>query len=200
MNNNLQSFYKASEIEAGCDEAGRGCLAGPVYAAAVILPPDFRHPLLDDSKRMSRKNRDIVREAVEREAIAYGVCPVGPEQIDTVNILNASIAGMHGALDLLGTAPTLILVDGNRFKPYRDIPHVCIVKGDSKFAPIAAASVLAKCYRDEFMERIAKEYPRYGWDRNKGYPTEEHRKAIAEYGITPYHRKSFNLFGNNLLF
>ncbi len=200
MKGHLDNFYKQGILEAGCDEAGRGCLAGPVYAAAVILPPGFMHPLLNDSKQMSRKNRDIVRKAIEAEAVSYGVCAIQPEEIDRINILNASIKAMHGALDLLGTAPELILVDGNRFKPYRDIPHVCMIKGDSRFASIAAASVLAKCYRDEYMERIADEYPRYGWNKNKGYPTKEHREAINMFGPTPYHRKSFNLYGENLLF
>lgn len=200
MKGHLDNFYKQGILEAGCDEAGRGCLAGPVYAAAVILPPGFMHPLLNDSKQMSRKNRDIVRKAIEAEAVSYGVCAIQPEEIDCINILNASIKAMHGALDLLGAAPELILVDGNRFKPYRDIPHVCMIKGDSRFASIAAASVLAKCYRDEYMERIADEYPRYGWNKNKGYPTKEHREAINMFGPTPYHRKSFNLYGENLLF
>lgn len=200
MKGHLDNFYKQGILEAGCDEAGRGCLAGPVYAAAVILPPGFMHPLLNDSKQMSRKNRDIVRKAIEAEAVSYGVCAIQPEEIDRINILNASIKAMHGALDLLGAAPELILVDGNRFKPYRDIPHVCMIKGDSRFASIAAASVLAKCYRDEYMERIADEYPRYGWNKNKGYPTKEHREAINMFGPTPYHRKSFNLYGENLLF
>ena len=200
MKGHLDNFYKQGILEAGCDEAGRGCLAGPVYAAAVILPPGFMHPLLNDSKQMSRKNRDIVRKAIEAEAVSYGVCAIQPEEIDRINILNASIKAMHGALDMLGAAPELILVDGNRFKPYRDIPHVCMIKGDSRFASIAAASVLAKCYRDEYMERIADEYPRYGWNKNKGYPTKEHREAINMFGPTHYHRKSFNLYGENLLF
>lgn len=200
MKGHLDNFYKQGILEAGCDEAGRGCLAGPVYAAAVILPPGFMHPLLNDSKQMSRKNRDIVRKAIEAEAVSYGVCAIQPEEIDRINILNASIKAMHGALDMLCAAPELILVDGNRFKPYRDIPHVCMIKGDSRFASIAAASVLAKCYRDEYMERIADEYPRYGWNKNKGYPTKEHREAINMFGPTPYHRKSFNLYGENLLF
>lgn len=200
MKGHLDNFYKQGILEAGCDEAGRGCLAGPVYAAAVILPPGFMHPLLNDSKQMSRKNRDIVRKAIEAEAVSYGVCAIQPEEIDRINILNASIKAMHGALDMLGAAPELILVDGNRFKPYRDIPHVCMIKGDSRFASIASASVLAKCYRDEYMERIADEYPRYGWNKNKGYPTKEHREAINMFGPTPYHRKSFNLYGENLLF
>lgn len=200
MKGHLDNFYKQGILEAGCDEAGRGCLAGPVYAAAVILPPGFMHPLLNDSKQMSRKNRDIVRKAIEAEAVSYGVCAIQPEEIDLINILNASIKAMHGALDMLCAAPELILVDGNRFKPYRDIPHVCMIKGDSRFASIAAASVLAKCYRDEYMERIADEYPQYGWNKNKGYPTKEHREAINMFGPTPYHRKSFNLYGENLLF
>ena len=200
MKGHLDNFYKQGILEAGCDEAGRGCLAGPVYAAAVILPPGFMHPLLNDSKQMSRKNRDIVRKAIEAEAVSYGVCAIQPEEIDRINILNASIKAMHGALDMLCAAPELILVDGNRFKPYRDIPHVCMIKGDSRFASIAAASVLAKCYRDEYMERIADEYPRYGWNKNKGYPTKEHREAINMFGPTPYHRKSFNLYGENLIF
>lgn len=202
MKNTLENRYSTdiSIIEAGCDEAGRGCLAGPVYAAAIILPDGFSHPLLNDSKQMSRRQRDLLRPVIEKEAVSYGVCAVDAGEIDTINILNASILGMHRALDQLSMTPQLILVDGNRFKKYNDIPHVCIVKGDARFTSIAAASVLAKCHRDEFMERIAAEYPEYRWDKNKGYPTKEHRKAIQEYGITPYHRKSFTLFGENLLF
>lgn len=200
MKNILAKHFRENTVEAGCDEAGRGCLAGPVYAAAVILPEDFTHPLLNDSKQMSRKNRDILRPIIESEAIAWGVCAVQAEEIDRINILNASITGMHRALGMLSVTPELILVDGNRFRPYGGIPHVCIVKGDSKYASIAAASVLAKCRRDEFMEQLSAEFPQYGWDRNKGYPTKEHRKAIEEHGITPYHRLSFTLFGENLLF
>lgn len=183
----------AHMIEAGCDEAGRGCLAGAVFAAAVILPQDFRHPLLNDSKQLSRKHRDILRPIIEREAISFAVSSVSEQEIDRINILKASILGMHRALESLRTKPDIILVDGNRFIPYGNIPHVCIVKGDAKFAPISAASVLAKCHRDEYMETLSREFPQYSWDTNMGYPTAEHLKAIRTYGITPYHRKTFNL-------
>lgn len=187
-------------IEAGCDEAGRGCLAGPVYAAAVILPTDFYHPLLNDSKQLTAKQREKLRPIIEQEAIAWGVCAISPGEIDSINILKASIKGMHQALDMLGVRPTHILVDGNRFYKYRDIPHTCVVKGDAKYASIAAASVLAKTYRDEYMLKIAAEYPQYGWERNMAYPTKEHRAAIEKYGVTPYHRLSYKLLEDPTLF
>lgn len=188
---NLISHLHPGLTEAGCDEAGRGPLAGPVYAAAVILPENFHHPLLNDSKKMTEKSRCILREIIEKEALYFSVKAVGAEEIDEMNILNASIEGMHRALKSLGTKPDYILVDGNRFRPLDGIPYECIVKGDGKFASIAAASVLAKTFRDEFMIKIAKEYPEYGWDRNMGYPTKEHLDAIRKFGVTPYHRKSF---------
>ncbi|MBR4213097.1 MAG: ribonuclease HII [Bacteroidales bacterium] len=183
---------------AGCDEAGRGCLAGPVFAAAVILPEGFYHPKLNDSKQMSEKEREELREVIEREALAWSVVAVSAEEIDRINILNASITGMQRALDGLSVTPQQILVDGNRFRPYvrpdgSRIPFHCVVHGDARSAAIAAASVLAKTHRDEFMRKIAREYPAYGWDRNMAYPTPEHREAIRKYGITPYHRKTYKL-------
>ena len=182
-------------LEAGCDEAGRGPLAGPVYAAAVILPPDFRHPLLNDSKQMTEKHRDELREVIEKEAVAWAVEAVQPEEIDTLNILNASITGMQRAVLRLTPSPDFLLVDGNRFRPFgrwgRN-DYRTVVKGDATFAPIAAASVLAKTWRDQEMRRLAQEYPQYGWDRNMGYPTREHLDAIKQYGYTPYHRRSFH--------
>ena len=180
-------------IEAGCDEAGRGCLAGPVYAAAVILPKDFYHPLLNDSKQLTAKQREKLRPVIEKEAIAWGVAALSPQEIDELNILRASITGMHRALDKLSVPPQSILVDGNRFYKYKDIPHTCVVKGDAKYASIAAASILAKTYRDEYMLALAKEYPQYGWDKNMAYPTKQHREAIKEFGITPHHRLSYRL-------
>ncbi len=189
----LLNFLDGSLIEAGCDEAGRGPLAGPVFAAAVILPKDFHHPLLDDSKKMTEKARDILRPVIEREAVAYAVEAVSAGEIDSMNILNASIAGMWRAVMRLSPLPESLLVDGNRFKPIHDIPYRCIVKGDGIYAPIAAASVLAKTYRDEYMRKLAAEYPQYGWDRNMGYPTREHIEAIRTCGYTPYHRKSFHV-------
>lgn len=188
----LQS-YTNDLIEAGCDEAGRGCLAGPVYAAAVILPRDYHHDLLDDSKKLSKKHRLILREDILNKAIDWKVGTCDNEEIDEINILNASIEAMHRALNDLTTQPQMILVDGNRFREFRDIPHICIVKGDGKYNSIAAASILAKTFRDEYMEMIDLEYPGYLWKSNKGYPAEAHRKAITRLGITPYHRKSFNL-------
>lgn len=188
----LDNSYRKDVVEAGCDEAGRGCLAGSVFAAAVILPPDFSHPLLDDSKRMTERNRDLLRGIIEREAVAWAVCEVSPARIDEINILNASIEGMNLAAERLKVRPQFMAVDGNRFHPMLDIPYACIVKGDGKYADIAAASVLAKTHRDEYMRRIAAEYPVYGWDKNKGYPTREHRLAIREYGLSPYHRLTFN--------
>lgn len=186
--------------EAGCDEAGRGCLAGPVYAAAVILPKDFYHPLLNDSKQLSARQREQLRPIIEQQALAWGVCAISPQEIDSINILKASIKGMHGALDQLKIRPHRILVDGNRFYKYGDIPHTCVVKGDATYASIAAASVLAKTYRDEYMLKIAADYPQYGWDRNMAYPTREHRAAIEKYGITPHHRLSYKLLEDPTLF
>ncbi len=188
----LETSYQKELIEAGCDEAGRGCLAGAVFAAAVILPPDFSHPLLDDSKKMSERNRNILREIIEREALAWAVVAVEPQRIDEINILNASFEGMTLAVEQLSIRPQLLSIDGNKFWSRLDIPHNCIVKGDGKYANIAAASVLAKTHRDEYMMRLSKEFPLYGWDRNKGYPTREHRLAIREHGMSPYHRLSFN--------
>jgi ribonuclease HII len=180
-------------IEAGCDEAGRGPLAGPVYAAAVILPKDFYHPLLNDSKKMTEKARETLRPIIEQEALAWAVVEVSAEEIDSINILNASIAGMQRAVRKLNVKPDFLLIDGNRFKPCDGIPHQCVVKGDATYASIAAASVLAKTYRDEHMRRLAQEYPQYGWDRNMGYPTKEHIDAIIAHGYTPHHRKSFHV-------
>jgi ribonuclease HII len=184
---------QSQRLEAGCDEAGRGCLAGPVFAAAVVLPPGFHHPLLNDSKQMSERHRNILREIIEREAVAWHVASVSNSDIDRLNILRASITAMHRALDKLKTKPDFILVDGNRFYPYREIPHRCIVKGDATYASIAAASVLAKTHRDEFMQSIAGKFPQYDWENNKGYPTRAHREALRRYGATPYHRMSFRL-------
>ncbi len=184
--------------EAGCDEAGRGCLAGPVFAAAVILPDDFTHPLLDDSKKLSERHRYELREVIEREAVAWSVAQVGADEIDRINILNASILAMHRALDGLKVRPGAIIVDGNRFKPYGNIPATTFVKGDGRFANIAAASVLAKTYRDDYMKAMHERFPAYGWAVNKGYPTKAHRKAIAENGPSPYHRMSFRLLDNQL--
>ena len=188
----LENSYQTELIEAGCDEAGRGCLAGSVFAAAVILPSDFDHPLLNDSKQMTERRRDQLRAIIEREALAWSVQEVTAERIDVINILNASIEGMNLAIKALSTAPEYIVVDGNRFHTDLSIPWRTIVKGDGKYANIAAASVLAKTHRDEYMMRLAEEYPMYGWAKNKGYPTREHRLAIREYGLTPYHRLSFN--------
>jgi ribonuclease HII len=193
MEINLKPYLHANKIEAGCDEAGRGCLAGPVFAAAVILPKNFSHPKLNDSKKLSAKQRDTLRIIIENEAIAYSVQLCSPQEIDRINILNASILAMHRAIDNLNTKPEFLLIDGNRFKSYPEIPHECIVKGDSKFAAIAAASVLAKTYRDEYMLNLSKEFPAYLWDKNKGYPTVEHRNAIEKNGATPHHRNSFKL-------
>jgi len=180
-------------VEAGCDEAGRGPLAGPVFAAAVILPEGFSHPLLNDSKKMTARNRLVVREVIEKEAVAWAVEAVSAEEIDSINILNASIAGMQRAVRHLAVRPDFLLIDGNRFKPFDGYQYACVVKGDARFAPIAAASVLAKTYRDEYMEKLAKQYPQYGWERNMGYPTKEHVDAIAKYGYTEHHRKSFHV-------
>lgn len=189
----LKNFMNPDLIEAGCDEAGRGPLAGPVFAAAVILPKDFYHPLLNDSKKMTEKAREELRPIIEREAIAWAVEEVSAEEIDTINILNASIAGMQRAVRKLQLKPEFLLIDGNKFKPFDDYKYQCVVKGDATYASIAAASVLAKTYRDEYMRKLAKEFPQYGWERNMGYPTKEHVQAIIEHGYTPHHRKSFHL-------
>ena len=189
----LSPFLHEELIEAGCDEAGRGPLAGPVFAAAVILPKDFHHPLLNDSKKMSEKARDTLRPVIEKEAIAWAVEEVSAEEIDSVNILNASIYGMQRAVRKLIVRPEFLLIDGNRFKPFDEYRYECIVKGDAKYASIAAASVLAKTYRDEHMRRLAEEFPQYGWERNMGYPTKEHVEAIIRFGYSPYHRKSFHI-------
>ena len=223
----LASHYYQGKSEAGCDEAGRGCLAGSVYAAAVILPEDYQNELLNDSKQLTEKKRYQLREIIQRDAVAWAVGIVTPEEIDKINILNASILAMHRALDQLKVRPEAIIVDGNRFKPYYDvncqlsarpegalaterdartvnckqnpIPHTTIVKGDGKYLSIAAASILAKTYRDDYMNELAEEYPQYDWLSNKGYPTKKHRDAIRQYGITPYHRKSYNLLGDGQL-
>ena len=190
----LQSHHVSETlVEAGCDEAGRGCLAGSVFAAAVIFPPDYHNPDLNDSKKLSEKKRYALREVVERDALAWAVGVVTPNEIDKINILNASILAMHRALDQLQPRPEAIIVDGNRFRPYHDIPFATIVKGDGKYLSIAAASILAKTYRDDYMLKLANEYPQYDWKDNKGYPTRAHREAIRQFGITPYHRKSFTL-------
>ena len=188
----LENTYQNDLLEAGCDEAGRGCLAGSVFAAAVILPPDFSHPLLNDSKQMTERARNILREVIEREAVAWAVAEITAERIDEINILKASIEGMNIAASQLKVKPEFLAIDGNRFTSHCGLPYKCIVKGDGKYANIAAASVLAKTHRDEYMMRLHEEYPHYGWDRNKGYPTKEHRLAIREHGLTPYHRLSFN--------
>lgn len=195
----LLPYLHEDLVEAGCDEAGRGCLAGAVYAAAVILPPGFRNELLNDSKQLTERQRYALREVIEHEALAWAVGVVSPEEIDEMNILNASFLAMHRAVDALKVRPQHLLIDGNRFRPYPGIPHTTVVKGDGKYLSIAAASVLAKTYRDDYMLRLHAEYPAYGWKRNKGYPTREHRAAIAAHGITPYHRRSFNLLGDGQL-
>ena len=194
----LKGSYSGDKIEAGCDEVGRGCLAGPVVAAAVILPLDYKHKLLTDSKLLSKKKRELIRKDILNDAIEYAIAEISNEEVDKVNVLKASIIGMHRALDQLAQRPELILVDGNKFIPYSNIPHHCIVKGDGKYLSIAAASILAKTYRDDLMEKLSFSYPEYGWERNVGYPTKEHRNAIDKYGITPYHRKSFRLLPNQL--
>lgn len=185
-------------IEAGCDEAGRGCLAGAVYAAAVILPPDFHNEDLNDSKQLSEKKRYALRPVIEKEAVAWAVGVVTPEEIDKINILKASFLAMHRAIEQLKVKPEHLLIDGNRFTPYEGIPHTTVVKGDGKYLSIAAASILAKTYRDDYMNRLAEEFPQYAWKENKGYPTKAHREAIRQYGITPYHRKSFQLLPQQL--
>lgn len=195
----LKNYYEQGRIEAGCDEAGRGCLAGSVYAAAVILPPDYHNERLNDSKKLTARQRYALRQDIERDAVAWAVGVVTPQEIDQINILNASILAMHRALDQLQVRPEAIIVDGNRFKPYRDLPHTTIVKGDGKYLSIAAASILAKTYRDDEMVRLAQEYPDYDWQHNMGYPTRKHREAIRQHGITPYHRRTFNLLGSEEL-
>jgi ribonuclease HII len=195
----LESCYYKGKVEAGCDEAGRGCLAGSVYAAAVILPEDYQNELLNDSKQLTEKKRYQLREIIERDAVAWAVGVVTPEEIDKMNILNASILAMHRALDQLKVRPEAVIVDGNRFKKYKDLPHTTIVKGDGKYLSIAAASILAKTFRDDYMNVLAEEYPQYDWLSNKGYPTKKHREAIRQHGITPYHRRSFNLLGDRQL-
>ena len=194
----LKLNFSGFDLECGTDEAGRGCLAGPVTAAAVILPKTFKNPLLNDSKQLSEKKRNHLRPIIEQEALAFKFAHVYPSEIDTINILNASILAMHHSINSLKLQPEFIIVDGNRFKPHETIPHQTIIKGDSKFMSIAAASVLAKTYRDAYMEKIHEEFPMYNWKRNKGYPTREHRDAIRKYGITKYHRKSFRLLPEQL--
>lgn len=194
----LKPYFQKNTIEAGCDEAGRGCLAGPVYAAAVILPPDYKNEMLNDSKQLSEKKRDELRAEIERDAISFCVASMDNNEIDQINILKASILSMHKAVSGLTVIPQLLLIDGNKFIPYENIPHKCIVKGDATYMSIAAASILAKTYRDEFMYKIAKEFPEYHWDENKGYPTKSHRAAIMEYGITKYHRLSYKLTDTQL--
>ena len=194
-NHLLQSHYYDGLIEAGCDEAGRGCLAGSVYAAAVILPQNYSHPYLNDSKQLTEKRRMILRKDIEKDAIAWAVGVVSPEEIDEINILKASFLAMHRAIDQLKVRPEALIIDGNRFTPYQNLPYTPIVKGDSKYLSIAAASILAKTYRDEYMEELHSQYPQYEWSKNKGYPTVAHRDAIKKYGTTPFHRMSFNLLG-----
>lgn len=201
----LLNHYYDGKIEAGCDEAGRGCLAGSVYAAAVILPPDYQNEMLNDSKQLTEKKRYMLREQIERDAIAWAVGIVTPEEIDKINILRASFLAMHRAIDQLKVRPEALIIDGNRFNPYKPegadtpLPHTCIVKGDGKYLAIAAASILAKTYRDDYMNGLAAEYPQYDWLSNKGYPTKKHREAIRQHGVTPYHRLSYNLLGTGEL-
>lgn len=192
----LKNHYFDGVVEAGCDEAGRGCLAGSVYAAAVILPEGYENAELNDSKKLTARKRTELRQVIERDAVAWAVGIVTPEEIDKINILNASFLAMHRALDALSVRPEAVIVDGNRFKPYRDLPHATIVKGDGKYLSIAAASILAKTWRDDYMEHIAQEHPQYDWVSNKGYPTRRHREAIRRFGVTPYHRMSYNLLGD----
>ncbi|MDE7377992.1 MAG: ribonuclease HII [Paraprevotella sp.] len=193
----LLPFLLENAVEAGCDEAGRGCLAGAVYAAAVILPPGYENEMLNDSKQLTEKRRYLLREQIERDAVAWAVGVVSPQEIDEINILNASFLAMHRAVDALAVRPEHLIVDGNRFKPYAGIPHTTVVKGDGKYMSIAAASILAKTYRDDYMRRLHAEYPVYRWDSNKGYPSRAHRDAIRQYGTTPYHRMTFNLLGGD---
>lgn len=190
----LKSSYTNLKIEAGCDEAGRGCLAGPVFAAAVILPKNFKLELLNDSKQIKEKDRYILRKIIEEKSMAWAVGKAEHDEIDQINILNASHLAMHRAIEKLSLKPEFLLIDGNRFKPYKNLDHICIVKGDGKYASIAAASILAKTYRDDYMIKLAKKYPQYNWERNKAYPTKEHKKAILKHGITPHHRLSFKLY------
>lgn len=195
----LELFYDKSKIEAGCDEAGRGCLSGPVVAAAVILPKNFKNEILNDSKKLSESKRDLLRPIIEKEAIAWGVGIVSPEEIDEINILNASFLAMHRAIDQLKKTPNLLLIDGNRFNKYKKTEHICVIKGDGKYLPIAAASILAKTYRDDIMKQYHEEFPHYDWKKNKGYPTKAHRQAIRDFGTTDYHRKSFRLLPEQLM-
>ncbi len=194
----LLSFHKKNTIEAGCDEAGRGCLAGPVFAAAVILPPDFQNELLNDSKKLTEKQRYFLRPIIEKEAIAWAVEAVSNEEIDKVNILNASFLAMNRAVQKLKIVPEYLLIDGNRFRPQTEIPFTCMIKGDGRFFSIAAASILAKTYRDDFMVEIHKEFPNYDWDKNKGYPTKKHRQGIKKHGVTKHHRMTFRLLDEQL--
>ena len=189
----LLPFFQEELLEAGCDEAGRGCLAGPVFAAAVILPKDFFHPLLNDSKQLSEKDRKQLRTEIEQSALSYAVAAINHAEIDRINILNASFLAMHKALEQLHLKPEFIIIDGNRFKPFQQLRHECIVKGDGKYFSIAAASVLAKTYRDEYMEGLHEEFPHYEWKQNKGYPTNKHRSAVLEFGLSPYHRRTFRI-------
>jgi len=195
----LSPYYYIDKIEAGCDEAGRGCLAGSVYAAAVILPKDYRNDQLNDSKQLTAHQRYMLRETIEHDAIAWAVGVVTAQEIDKMNILRASITAMHRAIDRLSVRPEALIIDGNRFYPYHDLPYTTIVKGDGKYLSIAAASILAKTYRDDYMRELHKEYPYYGWDHNAGYPTKEHRRGIAEHGLSPYHRLTFNQLGDGQL-
>jgi len=192
----LEPHYYKGMVEAGCDEAGRGCLAGAVYAAAVILPDDYDNPDLNDSKKLTPRRRRALRQQIERDALAWALGIVGPDEIDRINILEASILAMHRALDALTVRPEAVIVDGNRFHQYHDLPCTTIIKGDGRYQAIAAASILAKTYRDDYMRKLAEQYPQYGWQRNAGYPTKQHRAAIAQYGLTPFHRRTFNLLGD----
>lgn len=194
----LKSSFTVDLIEAGCDEVGRGCLAGPVVAAAVILPKNYQHELLNDSKQLSKEERTQLQEEIKRDALAWAVAEISNEEIDKINILNASFLAMHKALDQLHVRPEFLLIDGNRFKPYQEIKFECIIKGDANYLSIAAASVLAKCYRDDLMEKLSNQYPGYGWATNVGYPTDEHREGIKALGITPFHRRSFTLLPSQL--
>jgi ribonuclease HII len=195
----LEKFYHQGIIEAGCDEAGRGCLAGPVSAAAVILPPDFEHPLLNDSKQLTEKQRDELRPFIEKYALSWAVAMVDNIEIDRINILNASFLAMHKAIAKLKVKPQALIIDGNRFKAYKRIPHTCIIQGDGKYASIAAASILAKTHRDELMQKLHKKHPQYSWNTNKAYATKEHRESIIQFGETPYHRRSFRLLPDQLI-
>ena len=196
----LKTHFYEGKIEAGCDEAGRGCLAGSVYAAAVILPDDYDNPLLNDSKKLTERQRYALREQIIHDALAWAVGVVTPEEIDRINILRASFLAMHRALDQLKVRPEAIIVDGNRFEPYQQLPYTTVIKGDGKYQAIAAASILAKTFRDDYMNQLAEEFPQYDWKSNKGYPTKRHRQAIKQFGTTPYHRMSYNLLGTQELF